>query len=1612
MISAPSTDEIGPDMGRLPTPEATGALPSLAALLADIRGRDVGAVASEASLALESIEAVELRSAIECEIGVDVPLDLFFSDCSLARIAEAVAASGSEPRDVAQMRTAPAFAPDPARRHEPFELTDVQQAYWLGRSTTFRLGGRSAHFYLDLDVHEVPVARIEQALVEVIDRHDMLRAIVRPDGRQQVLETVPDYRIACDDLRGLRPAEAERRLAATRDAMSHRVFAADRWPLYEVRAHELDNTRVRLHIGIDLLLLDAGSIAMLLAEWLTLAAGVDGGADGDPPGLTFRDYVESSRRAETAAGDSRARDYWMNRLAGLPAAPQLPAAATAQCSAAAPRFTRRAVRLDAATWSRLRERAREGGVTPSVLLCTAYVEVLRTWSATSHFTLNVTVSDRPRRDADVRRILGDFTSTVLLECEAREPESFAMRADRLQRQLLSDLEHRQFSGVRVLRELGRAGFAAAAPVVFTSVLEEPDRLAAPAGMRVDEVFAVSQTPQVMLDNQVVQRGGELAVSWDATDALFEPGVVDDMFDAYCRLLRHLADDSAAPDAPVAGLVPGAQLRLRERINATTIPQPQALLHAGFERQAQLRPDAPAIVAPDRTLTYAELDRLSNHLARSLRELGARPNELVAVVMHKGWEQIAAVLAVLRSGAAYLPIDAALPAARIEHLLAAGEARIALTQPSTAARLDGLPAVTTLAVRGESALRAAAEPLPAAQTLDDLAYVIFTSGSTGEPKGVAIDHRGAVNTVADVNRRLAVGPGDSVLALSSLSFDLSVYDIFGLLAAGGAIVLPEARASRDPAHWRDLVERHRVTIWNSVPALLELLVEDLEHRRSSLPASVRVAMLSGDWIPTTLPQRVRALVADDPVLLSLGGATEASVWSIMFPIGVVDAAWPSIPYGRPMDNQTFHVLDERLEPRPELVQGELFIGGIGLAREYWRDAARTAERFVIHPRTGERLYRTGDLGRWLRTGDIEFLGRADSQVKVAGHRIELGEIESVLAGHPQVKLAVVAARGERQGPKRLAGYVVAVDATAPPAAQDIRAFLAERLPSYMVPPDLVTLAALPLTRNGKVDRAGLPAPKIAARPLDAAGAEAPETSAERTLAGIWSAVLGIDAIGRHDHFFELGGDSLLGVRVLARAAEAGLWLTPDDLYSHPTIAGLAAVARSSPAGDAPQGVVEGPVALTPSQQWFFGQAFDDAHHWNGMWPLFELDRRVDGETLRIAFEEVLLHHDALRMRFKREPAGWSATIAGRDAALDADVMIVNLEAVPEAERTAALERRVAERHASLDLVDGPLVCLTCFKLGAGRPSRLLVSAHWLAMDYYASRVFFDDLRTAYTQADAGQEVVLPPKTASMPQVLGHLAEQASSAELEGQIPLWARQAAGAPPLPVDRPDGHDAQGSVRRIEGTLDGPAARAILRDLPLRLGAEVKELLLTALLRAATDWTGNQTLHVELEGIGREQVLAGLEVSRTVGRLSTLSPVLLERGDGLDAEAELVAVIAALREIPQHGAGYGMLRYLHPDEAVRRTLASVPQPELGFNYWGDVSEYYAADMRPVREAFGPHRSPRGHRPRLVDFMALASGGGLLFGFTYSANVHDEGTIAALSERFVAELHALSGAVV
>ncbi len=1055
----------------------------------------------------------------------------------------------------------PEIVPDIQNCHQPFPLSDMQQAYWVGRSEMLELG-TAASFYFEIETSNLDLKRLNLAWQQLIERHEMLRAVFLPTGEQKILAQVPPYEITVLDWRESDTATVTEQLAQLRERMSYDETETEQWPLFDLRVTLLKHQQARLHFHSSILMTDGLSFQILMDELGELYYNPQ--PHLPPLEISVRDYVLAKAKVQKSPKYQQDLAYWQQRLHSLPPAPELPLAKNPS-SLQKHRFSLLNTQLEPEVWIRLKQRATQLGLTPFIILCAAYAEILTRWSKNPRFTLNILYFNRLPLHPQVNNLVGNFSSTILLEVNNSIPESFLSRTQRLHRQLMQDMEHDSVSGVQVMRELNKNKGdipRALMPVAMSSIVSQKSALKSEISHNFLDKNQIThsnlQTPQIFLDYGVWEENGALAVHWPFVKEVFPEGMVEEMFTAYTSFLQRLASEDEVWSEVSPQLIPPTQLKQQASINATEAPLETKLLHTLFTERVSTQPENLAVVTSSSSLTYQDLYQRANYLGYQLRQLGTKPNQLVAVVMEKGWEQVVGVLAILMAGSAYVPIDPNLPEERRWQLLEQSEVKVVLTQSWVGDTMMWPETVQRISVDMAEIGHPDIPHLEPVQTWEDLAYIIYTSGSTGLPKGVMIDHRGALNTVVDINQRFGINSDDRVFALSSLSFDLSVYDIFGTLAAGGTIVIPNASGTKEPAHWLELITQHQITVWNSVPALMQLLMEYATSKQV-LPSSLRLVMMSGDWLPLNLPSQIKAVIEDVQVI-SLGGATEASIWSILYPIETVDPAWKSIPYGSPMVNQQFYVLNHNLEPCPIWVPGHLYIGGIGLAKGYWKNAEKTNSSFFIHPRTGERLYRTGDLGRYLANGNIEFLGREDFQVKIQGFRIECGEIETVLLQHPMVKATVVAAVGEQQAAKRLVAYVVPHDKSSPTPAE-LQDFVSKKLPQYMVPSAIAILSNLPLTANGKVDRRSLPIPDTSN--LTPSLSILPRDTLELKLAQIWSNLLDVHPIGVRDNFFDLGGYSFVAMRLMAQIQhEFGKTLPLATLLESPTIEHLANLLRSS------------------------------------------------------------------------------------------------------------------------------------------------------------------------------------------------------------------------------------------------------------------------------------------------------------------------------------------------------------------------------------------------------------------------------------------------------------------
>lgn len=1027
-----------------------------------------------------------------------------------------------------------------------------------------------------------PATRLlEAAWNRAVRRHEALRVSFSLAGEKPVQTTRDRVELPLREID--RPlAERERAAAIERLLEEDRFQGVDleRSPAWRLTLARFSADDAVLIWTFPHALLDGRSISLVLAEVAGELAHPR--AEVPPEGRMSLERYLSWR---TALDHGPALKWWAAQLSGFSGPARFPN----DPSAPAERAVLQQVGLAEGSMAPLLAAAAQLGVTANTFCQAAWALVLASQSSQRDVVFGTVRACRYPWGKPCLSLAGMLMNTVPMRADV-DPEATVREFLAGMRRRQVEARDRELAPLEAIQ--AGAGLAPGEPLCSSVLMVDHERVWDRAAALLGEghAFSLVERPSFPLTLSVAM-GRRLEARLMARGGAMGEDAADRVLRQFLHVVQILA---RAPEARLGALelVPPAEIfRNVSLYNATTRPFPEtACLHHGFEDQAEAVPERLAVVGPDGTLTYGELERRANQLAHHLIALGAGPRGLVVIRLEKGTDLAVATLAVLKTGGGFVPADPDWPDERLRLVVESTAAAAVVTTASRpVAGLGSRPLV--LLDRDRALLGSASDRRPRRRgEPSDTAYIIFTSGSTGAPKGVVIDHRGAVNTVSDCNARYGVGAADRVFGISSCAFDLSVYDLFGPLSAGGAVVLCPGAAARDPRAWGELVRRHAVTIWNSVPQLAEMLVEAHADRPEAL-ASLRLVMMSGDWIPVGLPDRIRAVVPRAE-LWSLGGATEASIWSIWRPIGRVDPAWPSIPYGRPMANQSLYVLDDRLRPCPTLVPGDLYIGGIGVARGYWADAERTAAAFIPHPRFG-RLYRTGDRGRFLPSGEIEFLGRRDRQVKLGGFRVELGEVEQVISRLPWVRECVVVKADLGTGAEALAAYVVPGEG-GKFDAEALRGHLEAHLPRYMVPAFLTGLDRLPLSANGKVDRRALPAP---AGPRPPSGAS--WTPAEERMAGLWAEVLGRRPDSPDHSFFECGGNSLLSFRLVELIRrQTGVALRPGRMFEgRPTVASLARElepARSGPpaaGSDRPRWLVQVRSYGSKPPFFFIGQYLD-------------------------------------------------------------------------------------------------------------------------------------------------------------------------------------------------------------------------------------------------------------------------------------------------------------------------------------------------------------------------------------------------------------------------------------
>ena len=1472
---------------------------------------------------------------------------------------------------------------------------------------------------------DVDVAVLEKAVTEVVRRHESLRTVFRMENgelRQVVLPPMP-VTVEVKDVRGRiganRANEDIRRLVSEEGA---RPFDLTEGPLARWTLLRVSDERMAMVTTVHHIATDGWAMPLVIREtdelYSTYARGLP--SPFPDPGLRYVDYTLWQRNYLQGETLERQIGYWRDHLADAPDTEVLgdrPRPAVQHFHGSSHRFN-----ISTEVSRRLRQIGVEETASVNMVLLAVFSVLLQRYTGDEAVTVGSLHGNRNR--GELEDVMGYFINTIALKIDLAGDPTFREVVRQAKKVILDADRNQDMPFEKLVDILGVPRDPSRNPLFqimyFHHTFVRVHRAAR-------EGMASMLDPQPIYDENSIALVDTGASKFDITVATLEHGEAlkalieysTDLFDhetilRFAKSFQALLDSAGRnPDARVSTLeVVAPDERGKVLADFAIGPRadhPIAPFHRLFEANAERAPHAPAVSFEGLQLSYGELNARANRLARRLRALGVGPETVVAISLDRSPVIVEAVLAVLKAGGAYLPVDPAYPSDRRRYMLEDSGAKVLITQQSLVADLP--PNAATLFVIDAEREATAAEDasnLDIDVDVENAAYVIYTSGSTGRPKGVVVPHRGIGNLAASQTETFGLTPESRMLQFASFSFDAAAGDIVDTLYAGACLVMASADRMLPGPGLLELMKDERVTTALIPPSVLAALPD------AHLP-DLATLIVGGEAVS---PETVRRWSAGRR-FINAYGPTEATVCVTSQVDPTPDGR---VSIGTPIDNVRVYVLDRAGLPLPPGAPGELYVGGVSVARGYLGRPGLTAERFVPDPFSdvpGARLYRTGDRARWREDGRLDFLGRIDQQVKVRGFRIELGEIESVLAEQPGVREAAVIVR-EEAGHPRLAAYAAGDGLD----QAELRKGMAARLPDYMVPAQVVVLPTLPKTPNGKLDRRALPAPEALAIKEAAGEYAAPTGEVEEILTRIWAEVLRLEKVGIHDDFFAAGGDSILSIRVIARAAQEGVRITPRQMFEHHTIAELAKVAGTAARVDAEQGPVTGEAPLTPIQRWFFSRDVPEAHHWN-MSQFLAVRDRLDPAAVEAAVGALLAHHDALRARFSKTADGWTVTYAEPGAV---PFEVIDLSSIADADLPAAIEARASVAQASLDLANGVFKAVL-FDAGEGRPQRLLLVVHHLVVDAVSWTLLLPDLETALTQVLAGEEPKLTEKTTSFRAWAEKLVEHAGSPEAAAEADFWLESVPlDAPMLIADDPQAADTEGSTRAAHVELDEDETRALLTEVPLAYQTQINDALLAALARAYAAWSGDDRLLLGLEGHGREDLFEDVDLSRTVGWFTTEYPVLLAAPEH-PGEA-LKAVKETLRSVPRKGIGYGLLRWLG-DAEVRTELALRPHPEVSFNYLGQMGghapapkpaaaasapatsvepETASADavpveargplLSPARESMGPGRSPRGTRGSRIAVEGMVVDGRLRMSFWFGGDVFRQETIDRLAEAF------------
>ncbi|MVT11418.1 non-ribosomal peptide synthetase [Chitinophaga tropicalis] len=1460
---------------------------------------------------------------------------------------------------------------EPVAAAKDYSLSSSQRRLWIlsqydqGNAAYNISGAYVFEGSLDTDV-------FRQSFDVLIARHEILRTVFREDeeGRVRQLILSPEqtgFDISFEDLR-LQDEQVRQQLVAE---IAGQLFDLAAGPLVRAGLYQVADNKWVFAYAMHHIISDAWSMDVLIRELLQV---YNARAKGEPESLQplriqYKDYA--AWQQEQLSGDAlrQHQEYWLKQFDGelpvLELIPDRPRPAVKTYNGASVRR-----KIDIQLTRSLKALTQELGSTLFMGLLAAVKALIYRYTGQEDVVIGSPIAGRDHVDLEGQ--IGFYINTLALRTRFKGESSYRELLEQVKQTTLNAYEYQLYPFDEIVEKLGLRRDTSRSPLFDVMVIlqnagsehtkaQQLDKLAITGYEGLKQM--VSQF-DITFEFGEAEDGLQLNIVYNSD--LYDVATIERMGNHLEELLRAATANAGCPvqELDFINAAEKEQLLLTFNDTAHDYPSDKTLV-ALFEEQVSRTPEQVALVFNGTSFTYRELNERANQLGAYLREqYNICPDDLVGVQLQRSEQMIIALLGVLKSGGAYVPVDPGYPQERIDYILEDSGCKVMLD----AAAMERFAATADNYSR---------EDLPLVNQPTDLVYVIYTSGSTGRPKGCMLEHRGVINRIEWMWSHYGFHSDDIILQKTTFTFDVSVWELWMPLCWGTRMVLCEQDDIGSPDRIVALINREGITCLHFVPSMLQAFLSSMEDRSDLAEQlqSLRRVFTSGEALSTETVNRWYERV-DVPVH-NLYGPTEASVDVTYYATQRGDRR---IPIGRPIWNTSMYVLGSRDQLAPVGVVGELCIGGTGLARGYLNKPELTAEKFVADPfRAGERIYRTGDLGRWLADGNIEYLGRKDDQVKIRGYRIELGEISVALESHDMIRAAVTVVRTNPAGDKELMAYF-----TGDPGVEvsELRSWLGRCLPSYMLPHHYIRLHAIPLTSNGKVDRKQLPVPEELALAASTSYV-APRNEKERCLVAMYEEVLKKQPIGIKDDFFALGGDSIKSIQVVSRLRQRGYALTIGDILQYPVVEDLvghmSVISRTIS-----QATVEGIIPLSPIQKHFFETRTTDRHHYNQSVLLYSRTP-VSEDGLRAALDKIMAHHDALRMVFRETPEG----LVQENKGLEAGCTLEVINATDKESFNAHCDRI----QSGIDLATGPLFKAVLFHGADG--DRILLVAHHLVIDGVSWRIIFEDLSSLYQQYISGTPLTLPAKTDSFAYWQEQQLAYAGSDALQQEEPYW-NSIASTPvqSLPLDNPDGSNLLKDVGAASFMLDEATTEKLLTGCYKAYRTDVNDILLTAMGLALEETFGLKQAVISLEGHGREDIGSDTDVTRTVGWFASLYPVVLNMQYKDDMIRQLIAVKENLHRLPNKGIGYGILHYL----AGRDYKIA---PEIIFNYLGDFGSGVKTDEGDALFAFssefrGKEYSGNIRRHCILNISGMIADGRFRLRTEYSTGQYTASTINQL----------------